>query len=82
MIAIKDIAREPSSTLGIGFVSLAIEEFQHGFSVKGCFMLAVGILGVLLREQTALPLPANGKRSTSVAVSAELKKEESNHANH
>ena len=79
MIAIKDIAREPSSTLGIGFVSLAIEEFQHGFSVKGCFMLAVGILGVLLREQTALP--SNGKRSTSVAVSAELKKEESNHAN-
>lgn len=80
MIAIKNIAREPSSTLGIGFVSLAIEEFQHGFSVKGCFMLAVGILGVLLREQTALP--ANGKRSTSVAVSAELKKEELNHANH
>lgn len=79
MIAIKDIAREPSSTLGIGFVSLAIEEFQLGFSVKGCFMLAVGILGVLLREQNALP--ANGKRSTSVAVSAELKKEESNHAN-
>jgi hypothetical protein len=79
MIAIKDIAREPSSTLGIGFVSLAIEEFQHGFSVKGCFMLAVGILGVLLREKTALP--ANGKRSTSVAVSAELKKEESNDAN-
>lgn len=78
MIAIKDIAREPSSTLGIGFVSLAVEEFQHGFTVKGCFMLAVGILGVLLREQT---LPANGKRSSSVAVSAEIKKEESNHAN-
>lgn len=81
MTAIKGIAKEPSTTLGSGFIALAIDEFfMHGFTAKAAFILAVGVLGVLLRENSTA-LPANGKRSTSVSVSAEVKKEESNHAN-
>lgn len=80
MIAIKGIAKEPSTTLGSGFIALAIDEFSmHGFTAKCAFMLAVGVLGVLLRENSTA-LPTGGKRSASVSISAEVKKEESNHA--
>lgn len=76
MIATKGIAREPSTALGFGFIAVALDEFQHGITMMACLKFLVGIAGVLLREN-ALP-QSSGTRSTSVEVSASVKKEESN----
>lgn len=75
MIATKGIAREPSTALGFGFIAVALDEFQHGITAMACLKFLVGIAGVLLRENA---LPQSGTRSTSVEVSASVKKEESN----
>ena len=79
--AIKSIAREPSTAIGMSLIALAVEEFSHGFSPTACIKFVGGVCGVLLRESGAASVPANGTQSTSVEVSASLKKEVTNNGN-
>jgi hypothetical protein len=72
--AIKNVAREPSTMLGLGFIALALQEFQHGITAVACIKFFAGVCGVLLREGAA-SAPANGTQSTNMEVSASLKKE-------
>lgn len=77
--AIKNVVREPSTMLGLGFIALALQEFQNGITAVACIKFFAGVCGVLLREGAAASAPANGgTQSTSVEVSASLKKEVSN----
>lgn len=76
--AIKKVASEPSTMLGLGFIALALQEFQHGITAVACIKFFAGVCGVLLREGAASNTPIEGTQSTSVEVSASLKKEVSN----
>lgn len=79
--AIKGIAREPSTAIGLGLVALALEDFQHGITPTACIKFLAGVAGIFMRENTDSLQAIQGTRSTSVEVSASVKKEESNGKN-
>lgn len=73
---LKAAAREPSTILGLGFIALALQEFQHGITAVACIKFLAGACGVFLREHaTESKKMEEGTHSTSVEVSASLKKE-------
>lgn len=72
---LKAAAREPSTILGLGFIALALQEFQNGITAVACIKFLAGACGVFLREHATASQMEEGTHSTSVEVSASLKKE-------
>ena len=82
MNAIKGMAREPSTTIGLTLIALAVEDFQSGITPQGVIKFIGGVAGVLLREGAAAAPPATGSSSTSLEVSASVKtSKETNNGN-